>query len=169
MEPGLFDIPADLTPLLAAGLPEITGTYVVQLASRALHILSAIILVGGLFYLRTVLSPAGAEACFAGRRHVWARWVGISTGLLVASGTYNLLVIMNQTRAEESKLPGAYLTILLIKFLLALLVMFIAAILAGKTEAADRFRTQIGKWLNIAWLAAVGIVVLAAMLRTFHQ
>ena len=49
---------------------EIDGAYVLQIASRVLHIVSAMILVGGLFFMRTILSPAGADACYAGRREV---------------------------------------------------------------------------------------------------
>ncbi len=139
-----------------------------QIASRALHILSAMILVGGLFFMRTVLSPAGAEACYAGRRAVWAKWAGIATGLLLATGVYNLLVLINQTKDAGGKLPPWYLMLFGAKLVLALLVMFLVAILAGKTAAAERFRGSMGKWLNIAWLAAVVLVVLAAALRALH-
>ncbi len=134
-----------------------------------LHILSAVILVGGLFYIRTILSPAGADACFADRRSVWAKWVGIATLFLLVTGFYNFFIIIGQSKAEGGvKLPPTYHMLFGVKFLLAMMVMFIAAILAGKTEAADRFRGQMGKWLNIAWLAAVAIIVLAAILRTLH-
>ena len=154
--------------LLAEGVPNITSTYLMQLISRVLHILSAIILVGGLFYLRTILSPGGTDGCFGSRREVWARWVGIASFLLLASGIYNFMNIFNVAKASGEKLPPTYHMLLGIKFLLALFVLFIAAILAGKTAAADRFRLNMRKWLNIGWLAAMAIVVIAAMLRTFH-
>ncbi len=154
---------------LAEGtLPEVDGWYIVQIISRVLHLLSAMIMVGGLFYLRTVLAPAGTEACFAGRRSVWARWVGAATIFLLTSGAYNLTIILAQSKATETKLPPTYLVLLLVKFLLALFVMFVMAILTGKTDAADRFCGQMQKWLNMAWLAAMAIVVLAAIMRTFH-
>lgn len=164
-----FACPSD--PLLAV---EITGPYVIQLLARILHLLAAIILVGGLFYIRTILSPAATSAdqigdtCYADRRAVWAKWVGISTAFLLASGIYNLIVIIGQSKAAGVKLPPTYHMLLGIKFLLALVVMFVAAILAGKTEAADRFRGNMRKWLNIGWLAAMGIIVVAAILRTLH-
>ncbi|MCG8448510.1 MAG: hypothetical protein MI725_02885 [Pirellulales bacterium] len=153
---------------LLADTPEITGTYVLQVALRVLHILSAIILVGGLFYIRTVLAPAGNEACYAGRREVWARWVGAASGLLLVSGFYNFMMILRAAKADETPLPRTYHLLFGVKFLLALLVMFLVAILAGKTEAAQRFRSQMGKWLSLSWLAAMAVVVIAAMLRTFH-
>jgi hypothetical protein len=46
--------------------------------------------------------------------------------------------------------------------------MFIAAILAGKTATAERFRADIRKWLNIAWTAVMAIVILGALMRTYH-
>jgi len=168
MEAGLHELPAQVGLLLAEGMPTVDGVYVLQIASRALHIISAMILVGGLFFMRTVLSPAGAEACYAGRRAVWAKWVGITTAVLLATGIYNLMLIIGQTKADGGKLPAAYHLLFGAKFLLAMLVMFLVAILAGKTTAAERFRGQMRKWLNIAWLAAIVIVVIAAVLRTFH-
>ena len=163
MEEALFDLPE-----LLGALPILDGLQLVQLASRVLHILGAIVLVGGLFYIRTVLSPAGVEACFAGRRAVWARWVGVATILLLVTGIYNFMVIMKQTGVDEEKLDPTYHMLFGIKFLLGLLVMFLAALLAGKTSVAEKFRTNMGRWLNVAWFAALAIVVIAALLRTFH-
>ncbi|MEO2046800.1 MAG: hypothetical protein ABGX16_09535 [Pirellulales bacterium] len=124
--------------------------------------------------MRTVLSPSATtgatsdEACFANRRSVWARWVGMTTFFLLASGIYNLLTIIGQSKTPDVKLPATYHMLLGIKFLLALLVMFIMSILAGKTKTADKFRGQMQKWLNLAWLAAIAIVVLAGVMRTLH-
>jgi len=166
------ELPAALVAEKAAEL-DINGPYVIQLISRILHILSSIILVGGLFYIRTILAPAGTSTdnvnvCFADRRAVWAKWVGIATLFLLVSGVYNLIVIIGQSKADGIKLPPTYHILFAAKFLLALLVMFIAAILAGKTAAADRFRERMSKWLNIAWLASMAIIVIAAILRTLH-
>ena len=163
MEEPLFHIPE-----LLGALPTLDGYQLVQLFSRVLHILGAIILVGGLFYIRTVLAPAGVEACFADRRAVWARWVGVATFLLLATGIYNFVEIMKQAGADGEKLEPTYHMLFGIKFLLGLLVMFLAAMLAGKTALAEKFRTNMGRWLNVAWFAALAIVVIAALLRTFH-
>jgi len=154
--------------IIAAGRPTMDGPQLMQLVSRALHILGAIILGGGLFYIRSVLSPAGVDACFADRRAVWAKWVGIVTFLLLATGIYNFLVVNNQVKAEGEKLESTYHMLFGIKFLLGLLVMFIAAILAGKTAVAEKFRANLGRWLNVAWFSVMAIVVIAAILRTFH-
>lgn len=168
MEEPLFDLSAQFGGLLAAGLPTLDGPQIMQLVSRVLHILGAIILAGGLFYIRSVLSPAGVDACFADRRAAWAKWVGIATFMLLGSGIYNFLVVNNQVKAAGGQLEPTYHMLFGIKFLLALLVMFLAAILAGRTAAADKFRANMGRWLNVAWFAIMAIVVLAALLRILH-
>jgi len=167
---------ANLTCHFESLLAVITTGSAIQIISRVLHILSAIILVGGLFYIRTILSPAGGSssedmnrACFADRRAIWAKWVGISTAFLLVSGFYNFFMILGESKVEgAAKLPPTYHMLFGIKFLLALVVMFVSAILSGKTKAADRFRGNMRKWLNIGWFAAMGIIVIAAILRTLH-
>lgn len=151
-------------PLVAA----LDGAALIGIISRILHILSAIILVGGLFYIRTILSPAGVDACFAGRRQVWAKWVGMATLFLLVSGFYNFFLINGAAKVDGGKLPSTYHMLFGLKFLLGLLVMFVCAILAGKTEMAERFRGNMRKWLNIAWLSAMAIIVIAAFMRTMH-
>jgi uncharacterized membrane protein len=167
VEGALKNLPEHVFILLAAR-PIMDMPFLVQLLSRVVHILSVIILVGGLFYIRSILFPAGQEACFAGRRKVWARWVGLATLLLLVTGIYNLLTIINETNAAGDKLDPTYHTLIGIKILLSLGVMFLMAVLAGKTALAERFRGNMRKWLNVAWICALGVVVIAAMLRTFH-
>lgn len=152
----------------AAPGPAVDAALVARIASRAIHILCAIILGGGLFYLRTILAPSGAGACFAERRALWAQWVGIATFLLLASGLFNFMVILREYRDAGTKLPSMYHMLFGIKVLLSLLVLFIAAILAGKTAAAERFRGNMSKWLNLAWASVMAIVILGAMLRAQH-
>ncbi len=152
-----------------AAEPQIDGPYVARVISRIVHILCAIILGGGLFYMRTILAPSGAAACFGDRRSVWARWVGIATFLLLASGLYNYVTIVRGEKAAGHALPTSYHMLFGIKFLLALLVFFIAAILAGRTSAAERFRANMARWLKIAWTAVMAIVIIGALLRTYHM
>jgi uncharacterized membrane protein len=64
--------------LLAQALPVIDGKYVMYVVLRILHILSSMIIVGGLFYAKAILAPAGVDV-YAGNRKVWARWVGLAT------------------------------------------------------------------------------------------
>ena len=145
-----------------------SGMALVQIVSRVLHILGAVILAGGVFFLRSVLAPTGQEDWLQERRAVWARWVGIATFLLLATGIYNFLVINGAVKAEGGKLEPTYHALFGVKFLLGLVVMFLAAILAGKTSQADKFRQNTGRWLNVAWYSALAIIVLAAYLRSMH-
>ncbi len=159
-----------LLPLAADAAASMDAASSLRILSRALHIMGAIILGGGLFYIRTILSASGPEACFAGRRVAWARWVGIATALLLFSGLFNFIVILNKSKAPGgTPLPSTYHMLFGIKTLLGLLVMFIAAILAGRTAAADRARANMRMWLNIGWVAVMAIIILGAVLRTLHS
>ena len=153
----------------ADGEPMMNAKVAFGIVNRALHIMSAIILGGGIFYMRSVLSYTGPDACFAGRRQVWSRWVMVASTFLLASGMYSYL-----TNVWDAKVPGAkalpmtYHMLFLVKFLLALAVMYIAAITAGKSAAAERARTNIARWLKLGWSAVMAIVIIAGMMRAMH-
>ncbi len=148
--------------------PTVDGKYILYVVLRVLHILSAMILVGGLFYSKTILVPAGVDP-YAGQRQVWARWVGIATLFLLISGLANFMNIMLAAKSNGTPLPPTYHMLFGIKFLLGLFLMFLAAILSGKTALADKFRQKMGKWLGIAWTISLAIVIIGAFLRTFHD
>lgn len=154
---------------LADGVSPMTPELALHIVSRAIHIVSAMILGGGIFYLRTVLAHSGPDACFAGRRQVWARWVAIASALLLATGIYNYMVIIQQSKLPgAAALPPAYHALLGVKMLLGLAVMFIAAITSGKTSAAEKARANMSWWLNIGWTCVMAIVILGAVVRTMH-
>jgi len=165
----LAQFPAAIDALVAQAAPPMDAYTAGRVLSRALHILGAVIIGGGLFYIRTILSPSGVDACFADRRVTWARWVGFASFLLIASGLFNFWVIFSQSKAEGgTPLPPTYHMLFGIKTLLALVVMFVAAILAGRTSAADRARGKMRFWLNIGWTSVMAIIVIGAMLRMLH-
>ncbi|HEY6565049.1 MAG TPA: hypothetical protein VIY86_11165, partial [Pirellulaceae bacterium] len=64
----------------------------VELVLRWLHVGSAVVLTGGLFFLAVIWIPAmrgqpgGATAAFEPLRSAWARTVGICTLLLLGTG-----------------------------------------------------------------------------------
>ena len=154
--------------LIAQAEPEAAPIEIVPLISRVLHILGAVILGGGIFFLRSVLDPTGDESWLADRRATWARWVGIATFVLIATGFYNFLIINGEAKLDGGELPRTYHTLFGIKFVLGVVVMFLAAILAGKTDLANKFRGKSRLWLNVAWFAVIAILVIAAILRTMH-
>lgn len=160
-------MPIDAFSLLA-DLPTINANYLIGVVSRVVHVLTAIIIGGGLFYMRTVLAPSGPEACFSGRRDQWARWMAAATGLSLVAGLYNFMATVSASKAAGDPLPSAYHMLFGAKFVLGLFVMFVASVLPGKTALADKFRANMSRWLGLAWSAVIAIVVLGAIMRTLH-
>jgi uncharacterized membrane protein len=149
-------------------MPTPDGMYWLMLISRISHILGAVILAGGLFYIRFVVSPgtpvAGqpADQFFGGRRATWAKWVGIATALLLFSGLWNY---MQFTKTYD--LAPKYHMILGIKILAAIAVFLLAALLSGRTNAANAIRQKWGLWINFCLLLAILTVVIGSALRSF--
>lgn len=144
--------------------------YWIMLLSRVLHLIGAIILVGGLFYVRMVVSPSDvpsaatpADQLLGGRRATWAKWVGIATALLLITGIWNYLQVINQ---HERLLPG-YHAVAGIKILAAFVLFLLAALLAGRTPAADAIRQNWRRWLNVCLLLGMTAVILGSALRSF--
>jgi putative copper export protein len=146
------------------------ATFWLLLTSRVLHILGAIVLVGGVFYLRTIVAPrlrasdaeSGSDPWYAGRRSAWAMWVGIATLALIVTGLVNFIYIVKTNQS----LGGMYHGVFGVKFLLALVVFFLAALLAGKSAAGERFRRDMRRWLGICLLLGVVVVILGSVLRS---
>jgi uncharacterized membrane protein len=164
-------------PLAQQTLPRLDSVYWVMLVSRILHILGAIILVGGLFYLRAVLLPLPyrvgpaegssntADALFGGRRAAWAMWVGIATLLLLVTGLWNYLQIIRM----HEKLPPSYHMLAGIKMLLGLALFLLAALLAGRSAAAQALRRKFRFWLNICLILGILTVIMGSVLRTYPR
>lgn len=150
-------------------MPRLDGMYWIMLATRFLHLLGAIVLVGGVFYLRCVVSPssaATAEAAdqqFGGRRAAWAKWVGIATLLLLATGLWNYMQIIK----THERMASSYHMVAGIKMLAGLALFALAAILAGRSPAADALRQRMRFWLNVCLLLGLVTVLLGSVLRTY--
>lgn len=152
--------------------PNLTGLFWLQYLSRICHILGAVILVGGLFYIRNILSPIDAppgtapvDQFFGGRRATWAKWVGIATALLLISGLFNYIMVIKQ----NEHLAPSYHMIAGIKMLAAIIVFLLAALLAGRTSAADALRQKWKLWLTTTLALAIITVALGSFLRTYPR
>src|SRR5215211_7638515 len=150
-------------------MPTLDSTYWIMLVSRILHILGAIILTGGLFYIRYVVSPIIAppgtqpvDQFFGGRRAAWAKWVGIATALLLFTGFWNYVEF-----SRTYDLPKTYHMVLGFKILAAIAVFLLSALLAGRTNAADAIRQKWRPWINVCLFLAVITVVIGSVLRTY--
>ncbi len=161
-----------MQPLLCDLLPVFDGEYFAALASRILHVGSAAVLVGGLFYLRLVVAPqiakgeTSAEQVFGTRRRAWGLAVMATTVLLLATGFYNLFMVIIW---PNESLPPLYHMLFGMKFLLALVLFFVAAAIGGKSGMASKFRGSLGLLLNLSIAVALAILVLAAVMRSIPK
>lgn len=141
---------------------------IVALVLRWMHIFSAIILFGGILFMRFALMPAAGVLSETDRNHLregirtqWAKWIHISAALLLVSGIINFYLKMT---TYELKGTG-YHAIWGVKVLLALAVMGLATMYLGRSERAQRMREKPSTWLNLmAGLAAV-VVMISGYLR----
>jgi uncharacterized membrane protein len=158
--------------LLAQQAPRLSTSYDwLMFASRLLHILSAIILVGGLFYLWAVVTPTAAppgtapvDQYFGGRRAAWAKWIGIASLFLLVTGLWNFIQMVktNEIATSYHMLGG-------LKILAGLGLMFLAALLAGRTAAADSLRMKWRMWLSVCLILGIVTVALGTVMRTYPR
>ena len=140
----------------------------VALSSRWLHVLGAIVLLGGGLFSRLVLLPVigGLEAEEQSRWHElirskWAKWVGITTLVMLVTGFYNYIAVA----IAEHKGDGLYHGLMGVKMLLALAVFLLSAALAGRAKALEGIRAKRKLWLTATVLLGVAIVMIAGYLK----
>jgi uncharacterized membrane protein len=153
-------------------MPQMDGLFWVLLLSRICHILGAIILVGGVFYIRSIISPVSAppgaapvDQFFGGPRAKWAKWVGIATALLLITGLFNYVMIIKQ----HERLASSYHMIAGLKMLAGIAVFLLAALLAGRTAIADKLRQKWRQWLALCLALSIITVVVGSWLRTYPR
>ncbi len=162
----------ELTDLLIANAqPNFDAGYFLGLLSRVTHTSCGATLLGGLIYLRFVLAP-NAElgeddltTAHGNKRRTWALCVMVCSALLLASGFYNFFSFM---KAYEN-LPKLYHPLFGVKFLLGLGVMFLAALIAGKSNLAKKAQKNMTGMLSLAIVLALSVFVIGAMLRSFRD
>ena len=141
--------------------------FVLAVISRIVHVLTAIVLVGGSVFTAFVLLPStrqideGAHAQLAaavGSR--WKRFVHIGILLFLVTGIYNYTLAIPQHRGD-----GPYHALMGIKMLLALGVFFIASALVGRSARLEKFRQRRSTWLTILVLIAATIVAISGYLK----
>jgi uncharacterized membrane protein len=168
----MLDTNASNLVLLAQSVPHFDGWYFVLLASRVLHVLGSIVLLGGIFYLLMVIAPRvaasgsrpDADAWFGGNRAAWAKWVGIATAVLLVTGLFNFVTII-----QSNNIAKSYHMIVGLKILVALVIFFFAAILAGKTALAERFREKMRFWLAVTMCLGLLIVIIGSVMRSYPR
>ena len=140
---------------------------------RWLHILAAIVAIGGMAFCRLALMPALKTLESDQRKQIheairarWSKVVAGSIGLLLVSGGYNIWATI---KADYYKgLPDYYIHVFAVKFVLAFGIFFIASALSGRGKATEKIRQNGGFWLTVNLVLALILVCLSGVLRMSH-
>jgi hypothetical protein len=140
------------------------------LTLRYMHILGAIMLMGGTIFMRFGLAPvvAGLDANTKADLHErvrgrWSKFVMLAAGLLLVSGLVNLGLA---ARYEYQPVFGmSYNMVVGIKFLLALPIFFFASLLAGRSATAKKFQANGVMWMNVNLVLALVMVLIGGVLK----
>jgi len=134
---------------------------------RWMHILAAVTAVGGTIFVRVALLPSIAvlpdDQRKALHEQVRSRWIKFVMGailFLLASGFYNIIM--------KEKPPGVtalYHALFGIKFLLALVIFFVASALVGRSPALAGIRANARFWLTLNMVLAITVVCISGVLR----
>lgn len=143
-----------------------------ELIIRWAHILPAIILVGGTLYMVFALHPAMQATEFDEKAELksairarWAKVVMICAGIVVLSGIASQVL---QSRTYEFP-QGYYQGVVGMKGLLALVILYIASLLTGRSKNAEKFREKEAFWLKLNATLAVILVLMAGTLRVAQR
>lgn len=145
---------------------------IVVILFRWMHMLAAITAVGGTIFMRVALVPAASvlsdeehQKLREALRSKWAKFVHMSIGFLLLSGIYNLVFVV----IPAKDIPKQYHMVFGTKFLLALGIFFLASMLMGRSNAAQKFQQNAKKWLTVNAVLAVIVVCLSGVLRSMHD
>jgi uncharacterized membrane protein len=141
----------------------------IHVGVRWIHVVAAIVAVGGALFIRAILMPAAAravpeEARDAFREAVRKRWAvfySVMIVLLLASGLFNYLVVtlpMHRGQASYNAMIG-------VKIILALAVFFIGSALVGRAKAFEALRRSPRGWLSFNIFLALLVVALGCALK----
>ena len=137
---------------------------------RWIHILAAMTAVGGTIFIRAALVPSlgvlSDDQRKALHEQVRSRWVKFVMGailFLLLSGFYNFFRRLNLGIPGDFK--WLYQMLFGIKFLLALVIFFVASALTGRAAALVRFRLNAKLWLSVNVALAVIVVCISGVMR----
>ena len=141
---------------------------------RWLHLLAAVLLAGGILFWCCMLRPAASELDEATatslRQRVASRFskvVMLAILLLLVSGLINFIRINRSLPADANKMlyHGLFGT----KFLLALVVFFLASVLSGRSHAFDKLRANGKTWWGLTATLAVAIILISGVMRVYRD
>jgi uncharacterized membrane protein len=141
----------------------------VAVLSRWVHVVFAVLLLGGSLFVGWVLTPA-ATAVLTDEQHqalrervngIWKKLVMAAVGLLLLSGFYNYLVVALPLHKGD----GLYHALMGTKIILALVVFFIASALVGRSPGLQKIRDNRRTWLRVGVTLGVLVVLIAGFLK----
>ena len=146
----------------------------IELVLRWLHILSAIVLVGGLFFARFALIPCvktiedntAREQFISGIRWRWSKAVMATSGFLLLSGLLNFGRLIT---SYGNNFEGPYHELFGLKFLLALFVFALAAMANGRSDLAKQIQANETRWLDLCLVVAIALVCVAGYMRSIKR
>ena len=139
---------------------------------RYMHILGAIALMGGTIFMRFALRPVVVglppetkASLHEQVRSRWAKFVMVASALLLISGITNLALAGRFNFEPVLGMPKGYHMVVGIKFLLALPIFFIAALMTGRSSLAKRFQANAELWMNVNLTLALIMVLIGGYLK----
>ena len=146
--------------------------FLVQLLLRYMHILGAIALMGGTIFMRFALRPVvvtlppeiKAEIHEQVRRR-WSKFVMGASALLLISGIANLILAGQFEFKPIFGLEKGYHIVVGIKFLLALPIFLIAALMTGRSAAAKKVQANAELWMTVNLTLALLMVLIGGYLK----
>ena len=150
-----------------------TSEVLLPVLFRWMHILAAVIAIGGTVFIRFVLLPAANEALTEAHHHAlrdnlmrrWTVAVMACIAALVVSGLYNIMTL-SMTQTEP---VAIYHPLLGIKLLAALGVFFIASALTGRSTAFEGLRRNAPRWMLLAAVLGVAVILISGVLRALPE
>jgi len=135
---------------------------------RVMHILPAVVAGGATVFARFALIPALQTLPEADRLRLkevidrrWRVVVMACIGLLLVSGLANFMLY----QAEAHRGQALYHALFGVKFLMAMMVFFLASVLSGRAETFAAMRARAGFWAGVAATLVALIIVISGVLR----
>jgi uncharacterized membrane protein len=139
---------------------------------RYAHILGAITLMGGTIFMRFALRPVAVglqpdarAAIHEQVRRRWAKFVMLASALLLISGITNLALAGRYDFEPVVGMSKGYHMVVGLKFLLALPIFFLAALMTGRSSLAHRVQDNAGLWINVNLALALLMVLIGGALK----
>lgn len=153
----------------------------VTLLLRWSHVLAAMAAIGGLLFARFAFVPAAeeldaesADRLHAGVRRRWLPWVIGAITLLLASGLANYVLLIRRVKAAPELWGGdwmgqtGYHALFGVKFLLAMIVFYLASGLVGRGASTQWIRDARKQWLSVTVGLGVAVVLISGWMRQLH-